>query len=378
MLDAYTINGVAKTVLEFGRECLRTDLGPPFVELTILTFTREQPVTAFTRAVSDEGIALEVVAERRRFERSTLSQMRAAVGRRQPDVIWTHGSKSHFLVRFGKLSDGIPWVATHHGYTTSSLLTRLYNQLDRWSLRRPDRVITVCRAFGDDVMRRSGVPADRVRIQHTAIRPGPHAGADDVRRLRAELGWSAQNRVILTVGRLSKEKGQADLLRAFAQLHQRDASLRLMFVGDGPERISLELLTDELKVRDVVRFAGQQADVRPYYAIAGVFALPSESEGSPNVLLEALAAGVPVVASRVGGIPEMVEDGTEALLVPARDVQALGQALQRALTDTELRRKLRDAAPAVVSRHSPEEYFRSIRSILMEVAQHEIAVRPVS
>lgn len=369
MLDSYKVDGIAKAVLEFARQARRTDLGAPRVEVTILTYTRGGVETDFVRAVRMEGIPLAVVDERRRFDRGIIPHIKAVAGSRAYDVLWTSGMKSHFLARVAGLDRNAAWVAFHHGYTTTDWTTRLYNQLDRWSLRAPDRVMTVCRAFGADLRRRSGVTPDRLRIQHMPIHPGAPVPEQETAALRRALGLNPGTRVLLAVGRLSKEKGHADLIRAVALMHEARPSmdLRLLIGGDGPERKRLDALTSHLNLTSAVAFLGYQNDVRPYYALAEVFVLPSHSEGSPNVLLEAMARGLPVVATAVGGVPEIAANERDALLVDRHDVPALTRAVLRVLDDGDLRQRLGSAARDVLNRHSPEDYFRSIRLVFQEV-----------
>src|SRR6266852_6782237 len=131
--------------------------------------------------------------------------------------------------------------------------------------------------------------------------------------------------MILAVGRLSKEKAQIVLLRAFKNLSETHGEInaRLVIVGDGPEREPLEAAAASLGLSDRVVFTGQVNNVQVYFAAADVLVNPSHSEGSPYVLLEAMAAGLPIVATAVGGVPEMVENNETALLVPASDPCAL-------------------------------------------------------
>jgi len=120
-------------------------------------------------------------------------------------------------------------------------------------------------------------------------------------------------------------------------------------------------------VADVVTLAGHQDDVQPYYGMADVFVLPSHSEGSPNVLLEAMAAGLPVVATSVGGVPELAVNGREALLVEKGDISGLAASIRRILTDTQLSRHLACSARGVLSRNAPQAYVRAILSVFQEV-----------
>src|SRR5205814_2438201 len=133
--------------------------------------------------------------------------------------------------------------------------------------------------------------------------------------LKGKLGIAADERVVLAVGRLSREKGHRDLVDALALLHGMESAskFKLVIVGEGPARESLERVSGEKGLSARVLFIDQVEDVEPYYAIADALALPSHSEGSPNVLLEAMAAGVPVVATKVGGVPEIAMDGESAL-----------------------------------------------------------------
>jgi glycosyltransferase involved in cell wall biosynthesis len=368
LIDGYAVSGAPKAILEFARQASRTDLGLPHVELVVLTYTRGDIETDFIRALRADGISVEVVKEKRRFDPGVLHQLRSAVERHKPDLLWTNGVKSHFLVRAARLNRDLPWIAFHHGYTATDWVALAYNQLDRWSLRGPNQVMTVCRAFCADLNRRSGVPLDWIKVQHMPIRPSLPVTVEESAQLRRELELHPGTHVILAVGRLSKEKGHADLIHALAHIRKNEPSLplRLLILGDGPERSRLEALCSELNLTGTVLFPGHRSDVRLFYALADVFVLPSHSEGSPNVLLEAMAAGLPVVATAVGGVPEMATHERDVLLVEGKDVPALARSILRELTDAPLRARLGHAAQDVLRRHSPVDYFRSIRSIFQD------------
>jgi Glycosyltransferase len=369
MLEAQSVSGAAKPVLEFAREAAHEEAGRPRIELTAMSFHRsgmasENSLTAATRRA---GIPLESVFERRRFDISVIRQLQDLVARRQPDLIWSNSVKSHFLVRMAGLHRVCKWLAFHHGYTTTDLRMRLYNQVDRWSLRGAHRVVTVCRPFAREI-EKLGVLPDRIRVQHMPVRPMEMATEEQRAHLRRHWGIGEQERVILTVGRLSREKGHADLIRAFAEARQTEGSgsLRLLLVGEGPERGRIERLCRDRSLADSVILAGQQESVAAYYSIADVFVLCSHSEGSPNVLLEAMAAGLPVVATSVGGVPELATDGKDALLVEKGDSTGLAIAITRVLGDPDLRQKLGSTAREVVLRNTPEAFFRSVMKVMME------------
>src|SRR5262249_52319646 len=135
--------------------------------------------------------------------------------------------------------------------------------------------------------------------------------------------------IALSVGRLSHEKAHADLVSAIGYLPRTlpNIKVRLLIVGAGPERERIEQTIAALRLRDQVNLVGQVSDVSPYYELAGLFVLPSLSEGSPNVLLEAMAASLPIVATAVGGVPEIVSHDESALLIAPRDTRSMAEGI---------------------------------------------------
>jgi glycosyltransferase involved in cell wall biosynthesis len=373
LLEATSITGTAKAVLEYGREASAMPAGGPKTDLSVAIFARrgQPPGEVLTAALMEASIRFHIVRERGRFDWFVVPQLRNIIAQERPDILWSHSVKSHFLVSASKLNAGRKWVAYHHGYTTTNLKMRAYNQLDRWSLRRADRVMTVCQPFAKQMLRR-GVKQERIRIQKMPIRPF-QIDASKRDSLREALGLTELDRVLLTVGRLSHEKGHIELVRALASMREHDNRSRLVLVGDGPERVRLERECRALGLSNAVIFAGHQNDVKPFYGMADVFVLPSYSEGSPNVLLEAMAARVPVVATAVGGVPELAHNDTSALLLRPGDPGALAEAIVRIQRDQQLRERLTEAAYEVVKQHSPEGYYRALSEMFGELMEERAA-----
>ena len=167
-----------------------------------------------------------------------------------------------------------------------------------------------------------------------------------------------------SLGRLHPQKGFSDLLTAFAQVRQRIPSVRLFVAGDGELRDDLEAQARSLGMAAVVTFAGVRADVSEVLAALDVFVLPSLWEGMPNAVLEAMASGLPVVATAVGGTPEVVVDGVTGLLVPPQDPGALAQAIGHLLRDPDLRRRMGRAGRRRVEEHfDVRETVRQVESL---------------
>ena len=375
MVEALTVTGPVKPLLAFAALTGRESRDLPRLYHALITTRRKPAAQAWHQdelytAASAAGLDCYVIAERGAFDAGVFGQMARLVQRISPNIVETHDCKSHFLFFVWRLLHGrsrrLKWIAFHHGYTRTSWKVRLYQQLDRLTLRNADHVVTLCSPFANELQRRGVRTRNLSLICNTvAIRPAPELQA--LARLRASLGVQENEQIVLSVGRLSREKGQEDLIAAFHRLlkSQRERTLRLVIVGAGPERERLERLAQPIRSR--VLFTGQVADPWPLFHAASVFALPSHSEGSSLVLLEAMAAGLPIVATAVGGIPETVRDGESALLVPPADPAALHAGLGALLNNQALRQRLVAAASADLKNFSPYTYARRLLSIYERV-----------
>ncbi len=381
IVEATTINAVAKNVLEFqraARELAEQSLEFPNIEVCVVTFERNREATQspgdFVNAARKLELAVEIIPERGRFDLTAIPSLRRVVEKQRPDIVVTNSVKSHLLFWRSQLWREYPWVAFHHGYTTTDLKMRVYNRLDRWSLPHARRLVTVCHAFARELANNTGVPLQQIVVQHNSVRPAPEPAVADVQSLRTRLGIANNERIVLTIGRLSKEKAHIDLLAAFKHLRdtQPEISSKLIIVGDGPECGRLEAAARADGLGERVIFTGQRSDVKLFYAAADVFVLPSHSEGSPYVLLEAMVANLPIVATGVGGVPEIVKNNESALLVSPNDPQAMAAAIARVLTDSQLAQGLtRNSAVLIANQYTPEKYARS----LVEIYRGVIDVR---
>ncbi len=373
LIENATVTGPARNIIDYGAMMAHADGDLPAVEVTIVTYQRGPEPSALANAAREAGLAVTTVAERRRWDTKVFAQLKQVIATINPDILETRNVKSHFLVRLLGLQRKYRWVAWNHGHTETSTLDRMYTRLDRWSLRGAHRVVTVCQPFADKIAG-FGVGRDRITILHNGVKPFIPPPPEDVEQVRRGLGISDEA-VILSVGRLSYEKGHADLVRAAAVLSKMPGApaSRVVIVGDGPEREALAKLAMELGVRDRVSLAGFQRDTKPYYALATVVSVPSHSEGSPNVVLEAMAAGLPIASNRVGGVPEILEEGVTGLMVEPRNPDAMAKALFRLLSDAELRTRLGSAAQAQArTAHTPEAYRRALVEFYQETLRNHV------
>jgi glycosyltransferase involved in cell wall biosynthesis len=359
LMEASSVTGPAKNLIGFARRAR------PSVELAVATFRRASvPDQGLLPALAEARIPVKLIDEAGMGDPLVISRLLALLRAERPDIIQTHNTKSHFLLRVVGRARRAPWIAFHHGFTNRDRKDRFHNRLGKWALQGADRVVTVCDAFRSD-LRAAGVPEQRISLRHNFVLPFIPPAAEEVEALRARLGIPAGTTVMLAVGRLSREKGHADLLEALALLKSSNPipDFRLVVVGEGPERENLERQRRALGLEGAVLMLGQQADVGPFYALAGLAVLPSHSEGSPNVLLEAMAAGLPTVATDAGGIVEIAADGGTAVIVRMRDPRALADGIRRVWSDHQLARRLGSQAKVVAAQFTPEAYVESMIEI---------------
>ena len=188
-------------------------------------------------------------------------------------------------------------------------------------------------------------PPERIRIVPLGLDLARFDGLDRA-AARTTLGEPADAFLVVAIGRLVAIKRIDRLVRAFATLAERVPAARLAIVGDGAERAGLEALVAQLGLGGRVRFAGWQSDTPAWHAAADVVALSSDREGTPLTLIEAAAAGRPVVATGVGGVADVVDDGRTGFIVAPDDEAGMAERLERLARDPDLRLRLGAAAPA--------------------------------
>lgn len=254
----------------------------------------------------------------------------------RPDVVHLNSSKAGILGRIAARIARVPvCVFTAHGWAFNAAAGasgRVYGAADRLVARLATCIVCVC-----DADRRAGLAAgtckeDRSVVIHNAIDPGAPPPRRDAAASPVE---------VVSVGRLAEQKDYGTLVAALALLPPGAARLRVL--GDGPLRATLEAQVAALGLTGAVELVGEVSDVRPHLERAEIFALTSRWEGLPLSVLEAMAAALPVVASRIDGIPEAVADGETGLLVAPRDPVGAADVLGRLVASADLRRRLGDA-----------------------------------
>lgn len=293
----------------------------------------------------------------------------------RPDVLHTHqvGAAWYLGAAAARAAPPVPVLHTEHGNHfrqaggwKALARTRLFT---RAAARQVDRFCCVSAEIAAAAGRWWTVPRHKLEVVPNGIPVDLPAGLPDPAAVRESLEIPAGVPVIGTVGRLAEVKRQDILIRATQSLRRRHPGVRLVVVGDGPERAGLEALAGDLGLAEVVRFAGYQSRPEAYLRAMDVFSLTSRSEGFPVSLLEAWRAGAAVAVAAVGGIPAVVADGADGLLFPPGDPHAAAAAIGRLLDDPGLRGRLAAAGRAKLAAdyslgRMAAEYERRYRNLI--------------
>ncbi len=281
------------------------------------------------------------------------AQVAGAVSAAHPDLVHTQLEFATILGGLASHRRNIPMISTLHTIGRPRAGTRddLRFRAEAWVLRRfAGRVVAVSESARREYIEHLRLPPEKVVTIYNGIDVDRFRVEPSVRaQVRAELGIPQKARLTATVAVLRPQKGIEDMLEALPAMVNRVPNLHYMVVGDGPDRQNLERKISERGLEDRVTLTGVRPDVPRMLAAADVFVLPSYTEALPTVVAEAMASGLPVVATRVGGIPEMVDD-TTGILVDPGDREGLAAAVSAILTDNDMASALGDQGARTAER----------------------------
>jgi glycosyltransferase involved in cell wall biosynthesis len=329
--------------------------------VTVLASTEGKPSHPFPDSLRARG--LDVIVPPRGY-RSDLSTLLAFSRTEGVDIVHSHGFRSDVLTAMaaGWLEPGT--VTTVHGFTGGAARTRLYERIQRLAFRRFDVVVAVSRPLYRDLLESRSNP-ERIHLI-------PNAYAASRRLLdriaaRRRLGVPSEGALVGWVGRLSREKGADVALLSFT--HLRHPDWRAAFVGTGPEQHRLGTLGTKLGLDPRVYWVGSQADAASLFPAFDVLCLSSRTEGTPVVIMEAMAASVPVVATGVGGVPELLDDGEAGWLVPPDSPAGLAAALDQVLAGGRgVEKKVCAARERLRREYAPERWVEAYERVYRRLA----------
>jgi glycosyltransferase involved in cell wall biosynthesis len=321
----------------------------PTVECRFLSFPEDGRSTAFVEEARRRQFIAQALDRDFPQVGATISALESHLRNWKASVLLCHGYKANLLGRWAARRVGIPAVAVSRGWTWESWRVRLYEWLDRRHLRYMDHVVCVSQGQAERVRRWCKVPPERMSVIYNSARWEALACVDrTAARARLLELFPCDNLpsyLVVGAGRLSPEKGFTLLISATEKLLQSGVrDIGVVIFGDGRLRATLEEQIRRSHLAKQVILAGFRTDLDRLLPGADVVVLPSFTEGMPNVALEASAAGVPVVATAVGGTPEVIADGETGYLVPPGDAEAIALRVAELLCHSSLREQMGESA----------------------------------
>jgi glycosyltransferase involved in cell wall biosynthesis len=361
------VGGLERIVVDLAREGQR--LGQ---RVSVLCVERPGPLAAQVEAL---GARVFCTSKPPGLRFNAGSTIKRALQELRQDVLHTHQVGALFYAGPAARAAGVPLIVhTEHTNPIRKARAKFYRRqrmawLWWWAAKYARRFFCVSEDIADELAARRIVPRSKLAVILNGVNTEPFRAPFDKNALRQAAGIPAGVPVIGTLGRLNEVKRQDLLLRAFARLRAEHATARLLLVGDGPARDSLDQLSLDLGIADAVHFAGYQSQPERFLPMMDVFALTSRLEGLPLAILEAWAARLPVIASAVGGVPDLVKHGQTGMLFESGDENTLVEQLQEILGHSARAHALGEAGQReVLAQYSLQrmagDYARHYRELL--------------
>jgi len=313
--------------------------------------------TEFNDTVAAQGYNLQLLSQRFGLDPQPIRFVQQFMREHGYNVIETHGYKGHIIGYCASRFAGTPWIAVAHGWTAENWKIKVYNALERWLLKRADAAVGVSPPLHETLVALRG--NKDTHLVFNAI------------DLQEPVGHkpTGESLTLGVIGRLSPEKGQDVMLDALPAVVAQHPGTRLRMIGDGQERAALEAQTERLGLSDVVEFTGWRSDMPEQYAQLDALVLSSRSEGLPFAVLEAMSYGLPVIATRVGAIDHVIEDGKTGWIVAPGESDALAAGINQALGDLDNFASVGKAGRASLHpKFSPDQRAETMLALYTEMA----------
>ena len=317
----------------------------------------------FADLVSAEGFPATTIPMRHKADIKKIKDIRRYIREQQIDLVHTHGVRANLIGRPAAKREGLPVVTTFH-----SVLRYDYDRAWKATLARlltmqgnhyTDKFIAISHAIGGD-LRQMRIDPERIQVIHSGLDTTKFKSRRDPDQLKEQLGLSPERLTYTMVARLHPVKGHRYFLTAARRLVDAGIPAQFLLIGEGISRPEIEAQVKELGLESLVYMPGYYSEVEDIYRLSDVLCVPSLMEGLGLVILEGMYFGVPIIASRVGGIPELIEDGKNGLLIPPADAEALYEAMYKMACHPELMQELAQEGRRRVQQFTVETMARQV------------------
>jgi glycosyltransferase involved in cell wall biosynthesis len=369
-IESEDVYGAERVILNLSKELQKTNAFDPVVGCIVSHATADSPLYNAAQKMGLSAIKIPI------SNKKILWQIPAAakiIKNVQIDLIHSHGYKPSVFGFIIRLLTGIPIIATCHLWfepAKAPLKTKIMLRLEIFFYRWFPKVVGVSQPIVD-ILQRNKLKGEAVELIKNGVEVPEPISADQIRILRAELNLGAEDFCILNTARLTKQKGQWNLIKAAALLKERNVPCKILIVGDGPLLHEFEAMIQQESVSECVFLLGFRKDIPALLQLCDAFALPSIDEGMPMSLLEAAASGKAIVSTLVGDIAKIIKEGVTGLVIPTNAPLSLANAIETLRNNPALAEKLANNVKDILVREYSSQamcshYVKIYRHVLNE------------
>jgi len=311
------------------------------------SFSEQGQRPEFLRVMEQDGVPAHLFEVRNAYDLKAIGTVRKFIREKHVDILCTHDYRTHLIGFRAVKGTETKWIAFSRGWTKDTLRVRVYSLLDKIFIRFATHIVAVSEAQKSKLTRLS-IPPEKITSVPNAIDPESFRGVERI-DLKARFTLPTDSITAVAGGRFSREKGQIYLVKAAAEAIKKNDRLRFIIFGDGPDFQMIKGKVSRAGLEKIILCPGFEKNLLGCLKGADMLINPSLSEGLPNIVLEAMALRIPVIATAVGGVPELIKSGESGLLVKAGDISGLSRAVLRLAADFEARKRLVEAAYQVVT-----------------------------
>jgi len=326
------------------------------VEIRVASFTEGGEIPEFINVMTENGVKTDCLTVKSSYDFSSIKQLRNYLTDNKIDVLCTHEYRSHLIGWLARRNSKTIWIAFSRGWTWENLKIRLFHFIDKIILRLAHRIVAVSFAQ-KELLKKYMISDKKISVIHNAIDPARFNDINAI-NLKEKFNLPNDSLVYVTVGRFSGEKGQIIMVKAAIEAIKRNDKIAVVMYGDGPDFDECKKLISESSMQHKIICPGFEKNAMGAMKGADYLVNPSLSEGLPNVVLEAMAVNLPVIATSVGGVPEIITDNISGILVKPNNIKDLTEKMLYCASNSDHAKSL------------SEEAFKQIKRIFSFDAQN--------
>ncbi|QGU00490.1 Glycosyltransferase [Candidatus Syntrophocurvum alkaliphilum] len=326
----------------------------------------------FVELAKKEGLKASTIPMKHKLDLSTINPIKEYLVKNKIDIVHTHGVRANLVARIAAHKEGLPVATTFHSalrYDYNNKITSIFaKRLTMLTNKHTNKFIAISNSIKDEIMAMN-VPANKIKVIHSGLDTAKFTSNTPKEKVQKELEINPQNKTITMVARLHPVKGHEYFIRAAKEVIEKNINAQFLIIGEGELRSELEQLINKLNLDKNIIMPGYYSKIEDIYRISDIICVPSVMEGLGLVVLEAMYFKTPVIASNVGGIPEIIEDGKDGILTPPQDYKALADAIIKLCQNEKLSQTIAQNATQKINNFTVQNMTREVEIIYDELTE---------